>query len=196
MPRLGSVILTFCARRFGHVYGAPGWLLREGRRSSVDRTIGGFGTVKNGRDPFPVFGRGVLGALYPGDDFGVDVYRDAHGVRLLELRGPTDSCDRLIVSRVSRHPARRIALDLAALRTPSGVGIGTSGKSLLSRLGSPTRRYRYRGYDVLWYVTRPRTYRISGDPALHHLVYADAYALRGGRVIEVMLQKWSDERHG
>jgi hypothetical protein len=127
---------------------------------------------------------------------GGDVYRDQRGVRLMSLWYVAWTSDRLLLSGVSRHPGKRVSRSFSALRTPHGVGLGTTRASLLRRLGRPSQCYRSGVYQILCYLSRPKPCRQLYREGSFSQGFANAYALRGGRVVEILIQSWDDVPRG
>lgn len=139
--------------------------------------------------PLPWLGTGVAVSYAQALDY---LYRDRKGVRLIleEHIFP----DVVILSSQCKRQAKRIYRDLGSLRTESGVGLGDPEARLLRHLGRPSRRSAFRGYTILWYLQKPKHIGPKGDG--YDEGHAAAYALKGGRVVEIWLHEWSNEPIG
>ncbi|MBI3910184.1 MAG: hypothetical protein HY320_04540 [Armatimonadetes bacterium] len=193
-PKRHSVILAFAQWRWG-VYKAPFEFCSKGRQARVDVGFGKSISLREGHDPWDVLGRGLRALLYPGEELsGAQFYRDRRGRRLILLEGPCFATDTIILSSESRHPAHRMNRDFGRLRSDRGIGLGHTRGRVLQRLRSPSARYRFGRYEILWYLGKPRRVRCGDQRFLEGRTAA--YALKKGRVVEIWVQCWSNERHG
>jgi len=145
------------------------------------------------------------GALFPGLEKGVAVdheaesamdlvYQDKHGVRLIQRDVFCYSA--LILSTTCRHAGKLVRRDLRSLRTESGVGLGDTEKRVLRRLGPPSRRDRFEGYEILWYIGRPRHVVREKGEWKYDEGHNAVYALKKGKVVEIWLEAWDTQARG
>ncbi len=203
---IDGALLTYIARRWWPKSdGAPEWnyectfypphaLVSRGTARRVDRMFGGYGVGDVGKTVFHALGGGVED--YAEDmGSGGDFYRDRSGLRLLALHhGGCGAEIALVVSSVSRHAAKPVRLDLSLRRTEHGLAIGSTKRELVARLGTPSHTGRVDAYEVLWYFGRPEWVSVPGQR--FQMGYCAGYALRDGRIVEIMLYCWSTEKHG
>jgi hypothetical protein len=201
-----GALLTYTTRRWWRKYdGAPEWsyectfyppeaLVARGQARRVDRMFGGYGVGNFGQTVFDALGGSV--ADYAEEmGSGAHFYRDRSGLRLLALHeGECQAEIALVVSSVSRHAAKPVRLDLSLRRTEHGLTIGSTKRKLLARLGTPSHTGRVDDYEVLWYFGRPEW--ISVPDQRFRMGYCAGYALKDGRIVEIMLYCRSTERHG
>lgn len=215
-PQEDSVLLSSMVREWGHPR-IPTDLLATGTKTDVDTDLGlalsevpapyvitdpDFDTDRESelslRDgtphPWEVLGRGLYVIHYPGSPAGAHFYCDESETRLIALEGPHFGCDTMILSTVSRHPARLLVEDLTALRTESGVGLGNSRDRLIQLLGEPSCTSEIGEYEILYYLGKPFRFEIrSGVRAgeVDLVGWSAIYAVRESRVVEIMLHSWS-----
>ena len=123
------------------------------------------------------------------------IYRDNHGTRLIaEEHTWTDT---LILSSKCRHDGQLVRANLGQVRTSSGLQLGDRERSLVSRLGQPDRTDRFKGYRILWYLSRPERAAFPGpDAGDYEFGNVAAYAVRDAKVVEIWLHAWSTDEGG
>jgi len=152
----------------------------------------GPGTVSQEGVSFPGLEEGVV-VDYEAEATDL-VYQDKHGARLI-LRN-TPRCSVLILSTTCKHAGKLVRRDLRGLRTESGVGLGDTKKRVLKRLGAPSRRDSFEGYEILWYIGRPRHVVREKGAWQYDEGHDAAYALRKGNVMEIWLEAWDTAAGG
>ena len=162
-----------------------------GTRPDVDQRLGKW-TFQVGNDELPGLGPGVTVSVFPVSDI---LYKDARGIRLVAAQGVW--LDTLILSATNRHDAKLVHRDFSSLRTESGIGLGDSQARLLTVLGSPSVRCRFEGYEILWYLQKPRHYTLDtlGNREFS-TGHAAAYAFKKERIVEIWLHEWTTEPAG
>lgn len=177
--------------------------LRQGAKTRVDTDLGKIGgksiSVRRGsKRPWDIIGDGVDGRLYEFDDLGCEFYRDPKGeARLALLLNRLYDCDTMVLSLLSSHPAREIPHSFRSVRTTSGLGLDSTRGEIVRALGPPSKELTYQNARVLWYLTRPEEVARSSDlDRTNHRGYANAFALRHDRVVEIMLHAWTTEIGG
>jgi len=162
-----------------------------------DTDVGGKLSMRDGPpNPWDVLGEGLYVIGYLEWPQGAQFYRDEKGTRLIALEGSHFGCDTMVLSVVSRHPARLIAEDLTALHTESGVGLGDSRDRLIDLLGEPSCTSDFGEYEILCYLGKPDRFEIRNGvcAAEVDLVgWSALYAVRESGVVEIMLHSWSTE---
>jgi hypothetical protein len=180
-------------RRWGNPYPPePEAFLAKGRKTMVDRGLAKDLGSRAPDYPWDALGEGNYVGNYL-DDTGAHFYRDGSGLRLIALDGPEFGCDTIILSAVSRHPARLVSRDFRKLRTDCGIGIGDTESRVRERAGKPSEHNRFGEYQIFWYLARPHSFI---EPVLRRRYSAGedaAYALRKGKVVEIWLYQWDTQ---
>jgi hypothetical protein len=131
------------------------------------------------------------------EDSCASVYRDKTGVRLFLNYEPMfhGGFGAVLLSNVSRHPAKRIRQNLARLRTGEGLRLGDTQTRVERRLGSPSERDRFGGYDIVFYLEKPQ--KIAGSSQVNaRQGNAQAFMYRAHKVVEIWMVIWTTERSG
>ena len=211
LPFGGSLVAADAARRWGYPV-PPYEAVRKSssRRAQFRAHLVGDG-VKLGFEPgddirADVFEEGGLEAAFDQyrsvGDLQQGIYRqDASGVRLITILGCCDGTEGLVLSRVSRHPARRVRLRLGRLQVTGGIGLGTTADDLKNRYGTPTLQTRGKRSQIWWYFGVPgppfkekKPNTTDGRPGVE--IPALGFTLRQGRVVEILLTITSNSKHG
>jgi hypothetical protein len=158
--------------------------LFPGTQARVDTHLGPW-TLSVDDPRLEGLGSGLLVRYLGGSDY---LYRDVRGVRL--IIATRSRPDELILSAQCTYAGKLVRRDLRRLRTESGVGLGDSRRRVLARLGKPSRKDYFQGYGILWYLSKPR--RVDE----HDEGNVAAYVLKRGKVVEIWLHLWSNERIG
>lgn len=188
----------------------------QGTLKDVDQCLGRWCTGTAGGEGLSGIGPGLATYYW---HLGVTdhLYEDPMGVRL--VASDKFFMDTLILTKVAGlqgyavdlNRSRRVTaepsianpepqgypvdLDLASVRTQSGIGLGdTQGR--VSRLaGDPSLKDRYRGYEIWWYLGKPEQEVTStGRPYLTG--HAAAYVFDDSRLVEIWLHAWDTEPRG
>jgi hypothetical protein len=187
-----SVVRAYIAHEWESFPSPPVEFFLTGTRPAVDQRLGTWTFQVGNDDGLPDLGQGVVVSVFPVMDA---LYKDARGIRLVAAQGTW--LDTLILSAQNTHDARLVDRDLSSLRTESGIGLGDSQARVLDVLGSPSCRYRFGEYEILWYLQKPRQYTVAH---LGNREFSDghvaAYALANDRVVEIWLHEWTTEPAG
>ncbi len=183
-----SVVRAFIYAQWGFVMPEEDFL-RSGRKAHVDARIGPW--TFNEPERLPGLGGGLEVSYNAGWD---RVYRDRHGVRLIVQANAWS--DGLILTTECRHPGALVQRDLRSLQTGSGLRLRDTETRTLKLLGRPSRRDSFRGYDILWYVEKPKRVVSDGGAYEYTVGRAAAYALKKGRLVEIWLLEWDTQAGG
>ena len=197
-PDNSSVILAFACEKW-RVPWPRDEFLATGRKPEVDTRLGDRLSIAEDSPAgvYDVLGEGLLFPDFAGSPygFGADFYQDHKGVRLIAIAGAYGGSDTIILSARSKHAARPISEDLAALRTDSGIGLGDPAARVLKILGEPSARHEFGDYEIYWYIGPLHEATVAPGRAVHW-GYVAAYAVEDDQVVEIWLQIWSPDPVG